>query len=136
MGALRRIVARPGPSGPGPPTDHHPSPAPGNRPGAGDNFGRPPSVRHVRRSLAFDRTPIVLLSSWAGHLGPMRGLAVLTVAFVFASSALFVGPASAQGSGSLSGMVCVLPYYAMSEGKDAAYPCNSGPPLPGATVTL
>lgn len=66
----------------------------------------------------------------------MRGLAVLTVAFVFASSALFVGPASAQGTGSLSGTVCVTPAYAYYEGTDPAAPCNSGQPLPGATVTL
>jgi hypothetical protein len=66
----------------------------------------------------------------------MRGLAVLTVAFVFASSALFVGSASAQGTGSLAGMVCVQPYYAMYGGTDPEAPCNSGLGLPDATVTL
>ena len=66
----------------------------------------------------------------------MRGLAVLTVAFVFASSALFVGSASAQGSGSLSGMVCAQPYYAVDGDTDPSYPCNYGQALPGATVTL
>jgi hypothetical protein len=66
----------------------------------------------------------------------MRGLAVLTVAFVFASSALFVGSASAQATGSLSGMVCTQPYYAMYDSPDSSYPCGYGQGLPGATVTL
>lgn len=66
----------------------------------------------------------------------MRGLAVLTVVFVFASSTLFVGSASAQGTGSLAGMVCVQPYYAVDYGTDPQAPCNSGLGLPDATVTL
>ncbi|MEK6975425.1 MAG: carboxypeptidase regulatory-like domain-containing protein [Candidatus Thermoplasmatota archaeon] len=66
----------------------------------------------------------------------MRGLAVLTVAFVFASSALFVGSASAQGTGSLDGTVCVNAYASYGYGSDPAAPCNGSRGLPDATVTL
>lgn len=71
----------------------------------------------------------------------MRGLAVLTVAFVFASTALFVGPAQAQSSGSatLQGTVCLgygtgpQPLMAPQPGYD---PCMYQGSLPGATVRL
>lgn len=68
----------------------------------------------------------------------MRGLAVLTIVFVFATAAPFVGPASAQGSGSLSGMVCVQPYgYGpMPAGGNASKDCGYGQGLPGAVVKL
>ena len=73
----------------------------------------------------------------------MRGLAVLTVVLVFASSALFVGTASAQSSSSLKGMVCMsYPYAAKEPAYDGGG--NSTPSdaqcysqgIPGATVKL
>lgn len=70
----------------------------------------------------------------------MRGLAVLTVVFVFASSALFVGPASAQSTSGLKGMVCMSYPYAA---KEPAYGGNASSDaqcysqgIPGATITL
>lgn len=66
----------------------------------------------------------------------MRGLAVLTVAFVFATAAPFVAPASAQGTSTLAGMVCVLPSgYSPAEGNQSS-DCSYSQGLPGAVVTL
>jgi MYXO-CTERM domain-containing protein len=69
----------------------------------------------------------------------MRGLAtVLTIAFVFASSALLVGPVAGQSgsSGSLTGTICggAQIYYiqAPPQGSECSY--SQG--LPGATVYL
>lgn len=69
----------------------------------------------------------------------MRGLTVLLVVFVFASGASFLPAASAQGSASLDGMVCVASPWMAPMGNDtkgSACIDSGGQGLPGATVTL
>lgn len=66
----------------------------------------------------------------------MRVLAVLTVAFVFASMALFVEPTTAQSTLTLDGRVCAASqgYTIMEGGSKAA--CQYAQGLPGANVTM
>lgn len=67
----------------------------------------------------------------------MRVLAVLTVAFVFASMALFVEPTTAQSTLTLDGRVCAASqYYPFIEGGSSSSACQYAQGLPGANVTL
>ncbi len=68
----------------------------------------------------------------------MRVLAVLTVAFVFASMAVFVEPTTAQSSLTLDGHVCVASqsYPVMEGGASSSSACQYAQGLPGASVTL